>query len=172
MSGGGGNGIGQGMVNAGVKMGGTAPTPQANVGYTPAPTMPTYQPAFNAQQTAAPRLSPQVAQQQFMQQRMMQQAPQQMPAQMMRQAPQQQGLQMLLNNMMSRYGMQPQRAPMPQFQSQALQYRPDMTGAQQNLGRVAKSVVLQQKEAAEAELEAMRAAQAAETQNNNPYGGG
>jgi hypothetical protein len=61
---------------------------------------------------------------------------------------------------------------MPLYRSPALDYRPDMSGAQQNLSRVAKSVILQQKEAAEAELEAMRAAQAAEQSNNYyDYGG-
>jgi hypothetical protein len=47
-----------------------------------------------------------------------------------------------------------------------------MTNAQQNLSRVAKSVILQQKEAAEAELAAMREAQAAAQQDNNYSGGG
>jgi len=135
----------------------------------PMPTMAT--PMQQAPQQAMPqqRLSPQVAQQQFAQQRMM-------PQQAM---PQYQGLQMLLNNMLSRY--QPQQAmqqrafmPMPTYQNQALQYRPDMGGPQQNLNRVAKSVVLQQKEAAEAELAAMReaeAARAAQEQYNNTYAG-
>lgn len=90
--------------------------------------------------------------------------------------PQQQGLQQLLGNMLSRYQQPQQRAPMqmPQYQNQALQYRPDISGAQQNLSRVAKSVVLQQKEAAEAELAAMKEAEAARLaqQQTQDYGGG
>ena len=84
-----------------------------------------------------------------------------------------------MSQMMSRYQspyQMMQRAPVPQYMNSALNYRPDMSGAQQNLGRVAKSVVLQQKEAAEAELAAMKEAQAAAAQQSqyDPYywGGG
>jgi hypothetical protein len=124
---------------------------QSGAGYTPAQTRATYNPAFSSQQTAQP-------------------APQGLPQQMAPQAPQ--GLQGLMAQMMSRYQspyQMMQRAPMPQYRSSALNYRPDMSGAQQNLGRVAKSVVLQQKEAAEAELAAMREAQEAAAQQPSYY---
>jgi hypothetical protein len=72
-----------------------------------------------------------------------------------------------------------QRAPMPmnmpQYRNTALSYRPDTAGAQQNLSRVAKSVVLQQKEAAEAEAARLRAELDAQQQYSyDPYyyGGG
>jgi hypothetical protein len=67
------------------------------------------------------------------------------------------------------------RAPMPQYINPALGYRPDTAGAQQNLSRVAKSVVLQQKEAAEAEAARLRAElDAQQQQSYDPYyyGGG
>lgn len=86
-----------------------------------------------------------------------------------------QGLQGLLSQMMARYQnpyQMMQRAPMQQYRSSALSYRPNMTNAQQNLSRVAKSVILQQKEAAEAELAAMKEAQAAAQQDNSYYSGG
>jgi hypothetical protein len=150
-----------------MRMGGKAPTAQGGVEYTPAQTRPTYQPAFSSQQTA-----------QAMPQAAPQQTTQSLPQQMMPQAPQSlQGLQGLMSQMLSRYQspfQTMQRAPMPQYRSSALDYRPDMTGAQQNLSRVAKSVVLQQKEAAEAELAAMKEAQAAaqQSQDSNYYSGG
>jgi hypothetical protein len=132
--------------------------------YTPAQTRSTYNPAFSSQQTAQPVI-------QGLPQQMAPQAPQ--PQQSM------QGLQGLMSQMMSRYQspfQMQQRAPMPmnmpQYRSPALNYRPDMTNAQQNLSRVAKSVILQQKEAAEAELAAMKEAQAAAQQDNNYYSGG
>ena len=146
------------------KFGNQAPA-QGVAQYTPAQTRSTYNPAFSSQQTA-------------------QAAPQQMaPQQMMPQAPQNfQGLQGLMAQMMSRYQnpyQMQQRAPMPmnmpQYRSSALNYRPDMTGAQQNLSRVAKSVVLQQKEAAEAEAARLRAElDAQQQQSYDPYyyGGG
>ena len=86
-----------------------------------------------------------------------------------------QGLQGLLSQMMARYQnpyQMMQRAPMQQYRSSALNYRPNMTNAQQNLSRVAKSVILQQKEAAEAELAAMKEAQASAQQDNSYYSGG
>jgi hypothetical protein len=158
--------FGQALVNSGMRMGGRAPA-QGGAEYTEAPTRATYQPAFSSQQTA------QQAAPQQMQQRSMSPLVQQ---QMMPQAPQSlQGLQGLMSQMMSRYQspfQTMQRAPMPQYRSSALDYRPDMTNAQQNLSRVAKSVVLQQKEAAEAELAAMKEAQAAAQQDNSYYSGG
>ena len=127
---------------------------QGGAEYAPAPTRATYQPAFSSQQTAQPVI----------------QAP---PQQMMPQAPQGfQGLQGLMSQMMARYQNPYQmqmRAPMPQYRSPALDYRPDTAGAQQNLGRVSKSVILQQKEAAEAELAAMKEAQAAQAAQQPQY---
>jgi hypothetical protein len=136
--------------------------------YTPAQTRSTYNPAFSSQQTAQPVI-------QGLPQQMVPRAPQ---------APQSmQGLQGLMSQMMSRYqspGQMQQRAPMPmtmpQYRNTALSYRPDTAGAQQNLNRVAKSVILQQKEAAEAELARIRAEQEAaqQQQSYDPYyyGGG
>jgi hypothetical protein len=147
--------VGQSLVNSGMRMGGKAPLGSQGVAeYTPAQTRPTYNPAFSSQQTAQPVI-------QGLPQQMVPQAPQ---------APQSmQGLQGLMSQMMSRYQspyQMQQRAPMPmnmpQYRNAALSYRPDMAGPQQNLNRVAKSVILQQKEAAEAELAAMKAAQQAQ----------
>ena len=151
------NTVGQSLVNSGMRMGGKAPLGSQGVAeYTPAQTRPTYNPAFSSQQTAQPVI-------QGLPQQMVPQAPQ---------APQNmQGLQGLMSQMMSRYQspyQMQQRAPMPmnmpQYRNAALSYRPDTAGAQQNLGRVSKSVILQQKEAAEAELAAMKAAQQAAAQ--------
>jgi hypothetical protein len=158
--------FGQALVNSGMRMGGRAPA-QGGAEYTEAPTRATYQPAFSSQQTAqqaAPQQMQQSSMSPLVQQQMMPQAPQSL-----------QGLQGLMSQMMSRYQspfQTMQRAPMPQYRSSALDYRPDMTNAQQNLSRVAKSVVLQQKEAAEAELAAMKEAQAAAQQDNSYYSGG
>ena len=91
------------------------------------------------------------------------------PMQMMSPAQQFQraGLQALMANMMAQYQnvpgatAMPRQAPMqmPQYVNPALSYRPTMQPAQASLGRVAKSVILQQKEAAEAELARMKAAE-------------
>jgi hypothetical protein len=140
---------------------------QGTAQYTPAQTRATYNPAFSSQQTAQPVI-------QGLPQQMVPQAPQ---------APQNaQGLQGLMSQMMSRYqnpGQMQQRVPMPmnmpQYRNTALSYRPDTAGAQQNLSRVAKSVVLQQKEAAEAEAARLRAElDAQQQQSYDPYyyGGG
>jgi hypothetical protein len=160
--------VGQSLVDSGMRMGGKAPAPAQGVAqYTPAQTRSTYNPAFSSQQTAQPVI-------------------QGLPQQMAPQAPQAsqnaQGLQGLMSQMMSQYQnprQMQQRAPMPmnmpQYISSALSYRPNTAGAQQNLGRVSKSVILQQKEAAEAELARMRAEQEAaaqQQQHNNYYGGG
>lgn len=167
MSGGGGGFIGQSLVNSGLRMGGKAPLGSQGVAqYTPAQTRATYNPAFSSQQTAQPVI-------QGLPQQMIPQAPQ---------APQNmQGLQGLMSQMMSRYqspGQMQQRptqtqmrAPVPQYVNPALSYRPNTAGAQQNLGRVSKSVILQQKEAAEAELAAMKAAQQAAQQDSSYYSG-
>ena len=161
--------FGQALVNSGMRMGGRAPA-QGGAEYTEAPTRATYQPAFSSQQTAqqaAPQQMQQSSMSPLVQQQMMPQAPQSL-----------QGLQGLMSQMMSRYQspfQTMQRAPMPQYRSSALDYRPDMTNAQQNLSRVAKSVVLQQKEAAEAEAARLRAElDAQQQQSYDPYyyGGG
>ena len=103
---------------------------QGGAEYAPAPTRATYQPAFSSQQTAQPVI-------------------QASPQQMMPQAPQGfQGLQGLMSQMMARYQNPYQmqmRAPMPQYRSPALDYRPDMSMAQQSLSRVAPSVAEQQR---------------------------
>lgn len=162
MTGGGGIGFGQ---QAAQNMGGQ-PSAQANVQYSAPPASNPYQAAFNSNQQAPQqmRMSP------FVQQQMMRQ-----------QAPQVSGLQAALIQMLGQYNqpmMRPQMQQsmqMPQYQNPALAYRPDIAGAQQNLGRVAKSVVLQQKEAAEAELARMQEAEAARMaaeQDQNYYSGG
>ena len=156
MSGGGGSGGGMGPIARLVAAQGQTPS-QGGAEYAPAPTRATYQPAFSSQQTAQPVI----------------QAP---PQQMMPQAPQGfQGLQGLMSQMMARYQNPYQmqmRAPMPQYRSPALDYRPDMTMAQQSLSRVAKSVVLQQKEAAEAEAARLRAELDAAQQPEYAYNAG
>jgi hypothetical protein len=149
---------------------GQAPA-QGGAQYTPAQTRATYNPAFSSQQTAQAAPQPAI---QGIPQQMVPQAPQ---------APQNaQGLQGLMSQMMSRYqnpSQMQQRAPMPmtmpQYINTALSYRPNTAGAQQNLSRVAKSVVLQQKEAAEAEAARLRAELDAQQQYSyDPYyyGGG
>ena len=140
---------------------------QGTAQYTPAQTRSTYTPAFSSQQTA-------------------QLAIQGLPQQMAPQAPQApqsiQGLQGLMSQMMSRYQnprQMQQRAPMPmnmpQYRNTALSYRPNTAGAQQNLSRVSPSVILQQRQAAEAaeaariQAEQEAAAQAAQQPQSDPY---
>jgi hypothetical protein len=86
----------------------------------------------------------------------------------MQNSPQMSGLQSLYSqfNMPLLQGSMPraQVMPMPQYINQALKYRPNMAPAEASLGRVAKSVLLQQKEAAEAELDAMKKMQQAQAQ--------
>ena len=136
--------------NFGSIFGNRAPA-QGGAQYTEAPTRATYQPAFSSQQTA-------------------QATPQAAPQHMMPQAPQSlQGLQGLMAQMMSRYQnpyQTMQRAPMPQYRSPALDYRPDMTNAQQNLSRVAPSVAEQQRLQA---IEDARIAAEQPPQDNNYY---
>jgi hypothetical protein len=148
-----------------------------NAPITTAPYQTTYQPQFSS-------AVQQAAQQQVANQ---QQANPYFSQMQQGYTPQQQGLQQLLGSMMNRY-QQPQGLPrqapqqsplqrMPTYQNPALMYRPTMQPAQQSLNRVAKSVVLQQKEAAEAENARLRAemeASGGEAQQN-PYaynGGG
>jgi len=110
------------MIKALSSMKGQTPS-QGVAQYTPAQTRSTYTPAFSSQQT--PQATPQAAPQQPVQ-----------------------GLQGLMSQMMARYQNPYQMqmgAPMPQYRSPALSYRPDMTMAQQSLSRVAPSVVEQQR---------------------------
>lgn len=136
-----------------------------------APTPNPYQSAFtNQQMNRSPFVQQQMARQQ---------APQQLS-----------GLQAALMQMLGQYS-QPMARPqiqqmqqptqMPQYQNPALAYRPDIESTQLNLNRVAKSVVLQQKEAAEAEAARLQAeldaAQEAPRDDyynwrNDPYAGG
>jgi len=113
--------------------------------YTPVKQGPVYQPQYQAYQP----------QQRFAQ-------PQQMPSY-------QSGLQAAMMQMMQQYSRPMMRAPMQQglmpYNSPALNYRPNMPAA--NLSRVAPSVELQQKQAAEA-----AARQAAIDAANAPQGGG
>jgi hypothetical protein len=152
----GGGAIGQALVNSGMRMGGKAPaSEQAGAEYTPAQTRSTYTPAFSSQQTAQPGI-------------------QGLPQQMAPQAPQ--GLQGLMSQIMARYQNPYQmqmRAPMPQYMSSALNYRPDIAGAQQNLSRVAPSVAEQQRLQAieDARIAAEQAAQQP-PQDNYSGGGG
>ena len=96
------------------------------------------------------------------------------PQQMMQRAPQNfQGLQGLLAQMMSRYQNPQQmmrRAPMPQYRSSALNYRPDMTNAQQSLNRVKPSVYKTDLDTARARIAELEAAQ--QPQDNSYYSGG
>jgi hypothetical protein len=78
-------------------------------------------------------------------------------------------LQAALNNMLTRYGQNaanlqiptarpPQQLPpMPVYRAPQLNYRPNMAPAQQSLGRVAVSVAEQQRRAAQAEADRLRA---------------
>jgi hypothetical protein len=78
------------------------------------------------------------------------------------------GLQSLFNNMMGQQQMQQPMQQMPRFQSQALQYRPDMQNAQSALSRVKPSVQKQGQDAQAAriaELEAQIAAFQPSTSN-------
>ena len=131
---------------------------QSGAGYTPAQTRATYNPAFSSQQTAQPVI-------QGLPQQMVPRAPQ---------APQNaQGLQGLMSQMMSRY-QNPRPMNMPQYRNTALSYRPNTVGAQQNLSRVSPSVILQQRQAAEAEAARIQAEQeaAAQQPQYDYYSGG
>ena len=93
-------------------------------------------------------------------------------------------LQMALNNMLARYGQNPanlqsmmpqqprQMMPMPVYRPPALDYRPNMAPAQQSLGRVAVSVAEQQRRAAQAELDRLRAEQFSAPSYDSGSGGG
>jgi hypothetical protein len=167
---------------------------QGEVQYAPAQTRPTYQPAFSSQQSAAPtaEIKPVTADikpnftpmpimandplAQFGDKPPITATPQQLaPQQMMPRAPQNlQGLQGLLSQMMSRYQnpyQMMQRGAVPQYRSSALNYRPNMTNAQQALTRVKPSVYKTDLDTARARIAELEAAQAAE-QNNSYYSGG
>lgn len=163
---GGGAGIGQSLVNTGMKFGGKAPSPsQGGVGYTPTAAANPYQSAFNSQQQAPQqsRISP------LVQQQMMRQQPQQMS-----------GLQAAMMQLMGQYNQPMMRRQMPQYTQQSqgspLAYRPDMSGARAALNNVAPSVALQQQRAAEeaARLQAEQDAYNAANPQPSPYdyGGG
>jgi hypothetical protein len=128
----------------------------------------------------APQPAPQQMQQRAMspllQQQMARQQQQFMPQQQFRPQQQMGGLQQLLNQMMNRFQPQQrqQRAPMgmPQFRSQALQYRPNMTQAQQSLSRVKPSVQKQEQDANIARIAELEAQLAAQQPQQDPYYGG
>jgi hypothetical protein len=181
MSGGGG-GFGQALVNSGMRMGGQAPA-QGGVGYSAPSESSPYQAAFNSQQ--APQQMQQRAISPLVQQQMMrQQQPMfnPMQQQMMRQQqpmfnPMQQqssGIQAALMQMMARQNqpmMRPQMQPMPQYQNRTLQYRPNMTQAQQSLTRVQPSVFKTDLDAARARIAELEAAQQPQSYDYG-YGGG
>jgi hypothetical protein len=104
------------------------PTPSAGAAYTPVQQGPVYRPQYQAYQPQARAAQPQ-----------------QMPNY-------QSGLQAAMMQMMQQYSRPMMRAPMQQGlqPSSALTYRPNMSGVSANLNRVAPSVELQQKQAAEA----------------------
>jgi hypothetical protein len=181
MSGGGG-GFGQALVNSGMRMGGQAPA-QGGAGYSAPSESSPYQAAFSSQQ--APQqmqqqraISPLVQQQMMRQQQPMFNPMQQ---QMMRQQqpmfnPMQQqnsGIQAALMQMMARQNqpmMRPQMQPMPQYQNRTLQYRPNMTQAQQSLNRVQPSVYKTDLDTARARIAELEAAQ--QPQQDPYYSGG
>ena len=140
MSAGGEGVIGQSLVNTGMGMGGKAPTtPSAGAAYTPVQQGPVYQPQYQQYQPQA--RAPQT---------------QQMPNY-------QSGLQAAMQHMMQQYSRPAMRAPLQQgiTPSSPMMYRPTTPTA--NLSRVAPSVELQQKQAAE---------EAARQAANAPQGGG
>jgi hypothetical protein len=126
-----------------------------------------------APQQPAPQVAPQPAPQQVSPQVAMMRQQQQ---QQFRPQQQMGGLQQLLNQMMNRFQPQQrqQRAPMgmPQFRSQALQYRPNMTQAQQSLSRVKPSVQKQEQDANIARIAELEAQLAAQQPQQDPYYGG
>jgi hypothetical protein len=166
MSGGGG-GFGQALVNSGMRMGGQAPTPaQGGADYSaPAPMTP-YASAFGSQQSpiTSQQLTPFA--QQMMQRSM---APNPMVQEAM-------GLQAALAQMGAQFNqpmMRSQFMSMPTYQNPALNYRPNLEGALQGLNRVAPSVELQQKQAAEeaARLAVEQAAQQPQYESHTIGGG-
>jgi hypothetical protein len=116
---------------------------QGGVGYSAPPTSNPYQSAFSSQQSpiTSQQLTPFA--QQIMQRSM---APNPILQEAM-------GLQAALAQMGAQFNqpmMRSQFTSMPTYQNPALSYRPSLASAQQNLNRVAPSVELQQRQAAEA----------------------
>jgi hypothetical protein len=148
---GGGSGFGQALVNSGIRMGGQAPA-SGGAEYTPVKQGPVYQPQYQAYQPQQGFAQPQ----------------QQMPNY-------QSGLQAAMMQMMQQYNRPMMRAPMQQglmpYNSPALNYRPNMSGVAANLNRVAPSVEVQQRLAAEAEAKRLAEEAAQQPQDNNYSGG-
>jgi len=140
MSGGGGGMIGPAMAAVQAQGQGQG---QGGAGYSAPVQMAPYQSAFRSQQSpiTSQQLTPFA--QQMMQRSM---APNPMVQEAM-------GLQAALAQMGAQFNqpmMRSQFAPMPTYQNPALNYRPSLIDAQQSLSRVAPSVELQQRQAAEA----------------------
>lgn len=154
MAGGMGGAFGQKLIDTGIRFGGKAPVAERPaVTYTPVTPNVYVSPFSSIQSNQSPTSTA--------------------PVQQIQQA----GLQALMANMMSQYpamrgqlatppqGFTPQPAkmqPMPQYRAPALSYRPNMQPAQQSLNRVAVSVAEQQRRAAVAEADRLRAELAAQ----------
>ena len=158
MSGGGGGMLGPAMANLQSQQQSQGQG-QGGAGYSAPVQMAPYQSAFGSQQSpiTSQQLTPFA--QQMMQRSM---APNPMVQEAM-------GLQAALAQMGAQFNqpmMRQQFAPMPTYQNPALNYRPNLENAQQNLSRVAPSVELQQKQAAEAAK--IQAEQEAAAQQSQP----
>jgi hypothetical protein len=146
-----------GSVGAGGQFGQTTPTGLDGAAYTPVKQGPMYQSQYQQYQPQTGS-----AQSQFQQQ---------MPNY-------QSGLQAAMMQMMQQYSRPMMREPMQQglmpYNNSALNYRPDMSNVTANLNRVAPSVELEQKRAAEeaARLQAEQDAQAAANPPQDYSGGG
>lgn len=158
---GGSRGIGQSLVNTGVRLGGNAPAgtaAQAGAAFTPvSPNV--YDPAFSSAQQASVQQGISPLMQQLMQQRS---------------APYGSGLAGLyasLNSPVAQEVVKP--TLMPAYNPSALAYRPNMAQMQANLGRVAISVAEQQRREAQAELDRLKEEQAktSRTPTNTQIGG-
>jgi hypothetical protein len=125
--------LGQSLVNTGMGMGGKAPTTNPpGAAYTPVQQGPVYQPQYQQYQPQQRTAQPQQYQQQ------------QMPNY-------QSGLQAAMMHMMQQYNRPMMRPPLQQgiSPSSPMMYKPNMTEVNRNLTRVAPSVELQQRLAAE-----------------------
>ena len=147
------NHMGQTMGQAmqGFNAQGQAQTPSGGAAYTPVQQGPAYQAQYQQYQPQARMAQPQYQQQSYQPQ--YQQAPNY-----------QGGLQAAMMQMMQQYNRPIMRAPMQQglapYNNPASSYRPDMSGINANLNRVAPSVPIQQKQAAEAKAAAKTKADA------------
>jgi hypothetical protein len=158
---------GGGMMSRAVEGQGQA---QGGAGYSAPPASNPYQSAFNSQQGSQQRAMSPLVQQQMMRQQQGFNPMQQQSS----------GIEAAIMQMLSSQNqpmMRPQMQQMPQYRSPALGYRPDMTRAQQGLSQVAPSVILQQRQAAEAEAARIQAEQEAAAQQpqfdyNSYYSGG